>query len=190
VRYIGGATAQVTQPSLPCFKLGLHFKEPQVLREILRSSRSGWYLRVLERSLAEAGASIARIGSRNPTWSVARLNHLLGSHATVEEISELRSSQGALPDFATTRVPQLRLHPERTKGTARNRIRENELTLRWTSIDLTRGVVSLSGCATKKGRARAFSLKRFAEIGAFNRPDGTRGQMRLNAPGASFPLFP
>ena len=86
---IGGVTAQVTQPRQPCFKLGLHFKDPQILRQMLRSGRSGWYLRVLDPGLVEAGASITRIGCRNPTWSVARLNHLFGSHATVEEIAEL-----------------------------------------------------------------------------------------------------
>jgi integrase len=40
------------------------------------------------------------------------------------------------------------------------------LTLRWASLDLTRGVVSLPGRATKNGRARAFPFSEFPELGA------------------------
>jgi MOSC domain-containing protein YiiM len=93
LRY-GGVTAQVTQPRTPCFKLGLRFEDPRMLRALLRSGRSGWYLRVLEPGLVEAGASIMRISQRNPSWSVARLSRLLGSHATVEEIAELAELEG------------------------------------------------------------------------------------------------
>jgi len=91
---IGGVTAQVTQPRQPCFKLGLRFEDSQMLRAMLRSGRSGWYLRVLEPGLVEARASITRISHPNPAWSVARLNRLFGSHATVEEIAELAELSG------------------------------------------------------------------------------------------------
>lgn len=91
---IGGVTAQVTQPRQPCFKLGLHFKDPQILRRMLQSGRSGWYLRVLEPGLVQAGGSITRISHPNPTWSVARLNRLFGSNATFEEIAELSELSG------------------------------------------------------------------------------------------------
>ena len=91
---IGGVTAQITQPRQPCFKLGLRFDDPRMLRDMLRCGRSGWYLRLLEPGWVEAGASITRIGCRNPTWSVARLNHLFGSRATVEEIAELSELPG------------------------------------------------------------------------------------------------
>lgn len=91
---IGGATAQVTQPRQPCFKLGLRFEDPQVLRDMLQSGRSGWYLRVLEPGLVQAGASITRTACLNPTWSVARLNRLFGSQGTPEEIAELAELEG------------------------------------------------------------------------------------------------
>jgi len=48
---IGGVKAQVTQPRRPCFKLGLRFADMQMLDAMLRSGRSGWYLRVLEPGL-------------------------------------------------------------------------------------------------------------------------------------------
>lgn len=91
---IGGVTAQVTQPRQPCFKLGLRFGDPEIVREMLRSGRSGWYLRVLEPGLVEAGASITRSDHPNPAWSVARLNRLVGSRATVKELAELAQLAG------------------------------------------------------------------------------------------------
>jgi MOSC domain-containing protein YiiM len=90
----GGVIAQVTQPRQPCFKLGLRFEDPQMVRAFLGSGRSGWYLRVLEPGHIEAGAPITRIDHPNPSWSVARLNRLLGSHATVEEMTELAELPG------------------------------------------------------------------------------------------------
>jgi MOSC domain-containing protein YiiM len=86
---IGGVTAQVTEPRQPCFKLGLRFEDLQVLRDMLQSGRSGWYLGVLQPGFVRAGAPITRISRPNPTWSVARLNRLFTSRATVEELTEL-----------------------------------------------------------------------------------------------------
>lgn len=96
---IGGVTVQVTQPRQPCFKLGLRFKDPQILRELLRSGRSGWYLRVLEPGAVEAGASITRSSHPNPAWSVARLSRRLGLHATIEELAELAELTGLAVDI-------------------------------------------------------------------------------------------
>lgn len=91
---IGGVIAQVTEPRQPCFKLGLRFEDPQMLRDMLRSGRSGWYLRVLEPGFVEAGESITRTARLNPTWPVARLNRLFASQGTPEEITELSELEG------------------------------------------------------------------------------------------------
>jgi MOSC domain-containing protein YiiM len=96
---IGGVMAQVTQPRTPCFKLGLRFEDPQMLRAMTRSGRSGWYLRVLEPGLVEAGASITMIDRFNPSWPVARVNHLIRGHARPHEIAELASLQGIANDL-------------------------------------------------------------------------------------------
>lgn len=96
---IGGVTVQVTQPRRPCFKLGLRFKDPEILREMLRSGRSGWYLRVLEPGVVEAGASVTRTSHPNPAWSVARLSRRLGRHATIEELAELSELPGLAADI-------------------------------------------------------------------------------------------
>src|SRR5262249_21903532 len=98
---IGSTTAQVTQPRQPCFKLGLRFADMQMLRAMIRSGRSGWYLRVLEPGLVEAGASVRTIDRLNPSWPIARLNRLIRWGALRDEIAELASLRGLANDLRT-----------------------------------------------------------------------------------------
>jgi MOSC domain-containing protein YiiM len=92
---LGLATVQVTQPRQPCFKLALRFGDPHVVKAMVRSGLSGWYLRVLDPGLIEAGASITLIDRPNPEWSVARFNHLINERrGTVEEWAELAQLKG------------------------------------------------------------------------------------------------
>ena len=96
---IGTARVQVTQPRQPCFKLALRFEDSQMIKAMVRNGLSGWYLRVLEPGLVEAGASIAMLESPNPTWSISRLNLLRDRRGTREEISELAALSGLAGDL-------------------------------------------------------------------------------------------
>ena len=60
---IGEALVEVTQPRLPCFKLGLKMGDPKFPKQFLASGRLGFYLRVLEEGTLAAGDEIARIRS-------------------------------------------------------------------------------------------------------------------------------
>ena len=91
---IGTARVQVTQPRQPCFKLALRFEDSQMIKAMVRYGLSGWYLRVLEPGLVEAGASIAMLDRPNPAWSISRLNRLLGRRGTREEVAELAALRG------------------------------------------------------------------------------------------------
>ena len=62
---VGEASLQVTQPRLPCFKLGIKMRDQRFLRKFLRSGRSGFYCRVLQEGNLEAGQPI-RLLERNP----------------------------------------------------------------------------------------------------------------------------
>ncbi len=57
------ATVQVTQPRVPCYKLGLKFQIPAMPKLFLASARSGFYLRVLQEGSIGAGDPIERIQS-------------------------------------------------------------------------------------------------------------------------------
>jgi MOSC domain-containing protein YiiM len=92
---IGQAKIQATQPRQPCFKLALRFDDPEMVRAMVRSGFSGWYLRVLEPGLIAAGDPITLIDRPNPTWSIARFNRLIYAAATTaQELNELAELQG------------------------------------------------------------------------------------------------
>jgi MOSC domain-containing protein YiiM len=45
---IGTAEVMVTQPRMPCYKLGLKFGRPDIIKRFLQSERTGFYLAVLK----------------------------------------------------------------------------------------------------------------------------------------------
>ena len=55
---IGTATFMVTQPRLPCYKLGLKFKRDDILKRFLNSGLTGFYLSVVEEGEVEVGDAI------------------------------------------------------------------------------------------------------------------------------------
>jgi MOSC domain-containing protein YiiM len=57
----GDAVLQVCQPRYPCFKLGMTLNRPAVVKSMVRTARTGWYLRVLERGEAPVAGPIAVI---------------------------------------------------------------------------------------------------------------------------------
>ena len=52
---VGTVELQVCQPRLPCFKLGLRFEDPTMLKKFARAGRPGAYLRILAEGELGAG---------------------------------------------------------------------------------------------------------------------------------------
>lgn len=55
---IGTALLEVCQPRQPCFKLGLRFGDPQMLKRFALASRPGAYLRIVEEGELGAGDAV------------------------------------------------------------------------------------------------------------------------------------
>jgi MOSC domain-containing protein YiiM len=62
---VGSAEVVVTQPRMPCHKLALRFRRPDMIKRFLDSRRSGFYLRVLREGEVAAGDEI-EWSSRSP----------------------------------------------------------------------------------------------------------------------------
>ena len=60
---IGEATVKVTQPRLPCFKLGIRFGSADMVKRFLASGRSGIYFYVVEEGLVNVGDAIEKISA-------------------------------------------------------------------------------------------------------------------------------
>ncbi|HIA14524.1 MAG TPA: MOSC domain-containing protein [Nitrospirales bacterium] len=45
---IGSVQFEIVQPRDPCYKLGVKFGSPKIIKQFLTSGRSGWYLKVIK----------------------------------------------------------------------------------------------------------------------------------------------
>ena len=92
---IGSARLQVTQFRQPCFKLALFFGDRRLPQAMVRSGRSGWYLRVVQEGAIGHGDAVLLAARPNPAWSVRRLAHsFLHRAATPGELAELSGMEG------------------------------------------------------------------------------------------------
>jgi len=70
---IGTAEMKVTQPRLPCYKLGIKFGRADMVKRFLASGRTGFYLAVLREGLVGAGDTIELIGRNANNATVAEI---------------------------------------------------------------------------------------------------------------------
>ncbi|MCX6137839.1 MAG: MOSC domain-containing protein [Ignavibacteriales bacterium] len=55
---IGTAQLQVTEPRMPCYKLGIRFGTPDIVARFLKSRKSGFYFAVIEEGMISPGDRI------------------------------------------------------------------------------------------------------------------------------------
>ena len=67
---IGGAVVEVTQPRMPCYKLGIRFKRADMPKRFHASGRTGFYLAVIKEGEVGAGDSFERIARSDGQVSV------------------------------------------------------------------------------------------------------------------------
>ena len=58
---LGDAVLQAVQPRFPCFKLGVKFDDPSILKSFMKFQRPGVYFAVLREGLIEAGQELKLI---------------------------------------------------------------------------------------------------------------------------------
>jgi len=68
---IGSAVFQVTQPRMPCYKLGIRFGRADMVKRFWTSNRPGIYFSVVEEGELAAGDPIEKAGSETDGVSVA-----------------------------------------------------------------------------------------------------------------------
>lgn len=69
---LGGATVQVSQPRVPCFKLAYRWRIKDLTARVAKTGRTGWYLRVLDEGEIRAGKEMTLLNRPYPQWTVAR----------------------------------------------------------------------------------------------------------------------
>lgn len=74
---VGEAVVEVTQPRVPCFKLGIKMDDPLFPKQFLAAKRPGFYLRVLQEGHVGAGDAFERIQIGPEQMTVKDIFHLL-----------------------------------------------------------------------------------------------------------------
>ena len=74
---IGGAVIQVSQPRVPCYKLADKLGIPGFEKTFLRANRIGFYARVLEEGVLEAGDPIEQVEKDAIGMTIAEVNAAL-----------------------------------------------------------------------------------------------------------------
>jgi MOSC domain-containing protein YiiM len=98
---VGSAQVVVTQPRLPCYKLGIRFQSDDMVKRFLASGRSGFYLAVTREGEVGAGDEIKQIAQDPNAVSVSEITRLyIAKRFNEEDLSSLRRALqvAALPD--------------------------------------------------------------------------------------------
>jgi MOSC domain-containing protein YiiM len=74
---VGSALVAVTQPRVPCYKLGIKMGLPRFVKMYLASCQVGFYLRVLEEGEVGAGDVFDRVRTDAERMTVREICHLL-----------------------------------------------------------------------------------------------------------------
>ena len=75
-RFRIGTEMLVTQPRLPCYKLGIRFGRADMVKRFLASGRTGFYLAVLREGEVGAGDAIELVARDEPGVSIAEITRL------------------------------------------------------------------------------------------------------------------
>ena len=95
---VGEAVLEVSQPRIPCYKLGIRFGRDDIIKRFLASGRSGNYFSVLEEGLVKAGDAIERIHEDENGVSVAEVQRAYRDSAENIEVMRRAVKIPALPD--------------------------------------------------------------------------------------------
>jgi MOSC domain-containing protein YiiM len=113
---IGSAEVIVTQPRLPCYKLGIRFQSDDMVKRFFASHRTGFYLAVVREGEVGAGDEIrqlSRDGNHVPVSEIVRLyTEKRYSHEDVDSVQRALQVE-ALPE---SWKEYFREHLERTTG--------------------------------------------------------------------------
>ena len=95
---VGSTSLVVTEPRMPCFKLGIRFNRADMVKRFLSSQRTGFYLAVVEEGLVQAGDHLERTAQHPDGLSVADVTRLYTTERTNEALLRKAITVTVLPE--------------------------------------------------------------------------------------------
>jgi MOSC domain-containing protein YiiM len=88
----------VTQPRMPCFKLGIRFNRPDMVKRFLHSGRTGFYLAVLQEGDVAAGDAVDLVAEDDNRITVTDVVGLYAKDEANQDLLRRATRLSALPD--------------------------------------------------------------------------------------------
>jgi MOSC domain-containing protein YiiM len=95
---IGTVELVVTQPRVPCYKLGIRFERPDMVQRFLRSRRTGFYFAVAQEGILREGDSIEVVIRQANSLTVADITRLYAFERDDRETLQQAVHLKALPE--------------------------------------------------------------------------------------------
>ena len=105
---IGETEVMVTEPRMPCYKLGIKFGRADIIKRFLASRRTGFYFAVVREGTVGAGDAVELVGREQQDISVANITRLYAFDR--DDVKTLRQAI------------QIKALPESWKGYFRHRL--------------------------------------------------------------------
>src|SRR5215510_5662807 len=95
---IGSTEFVVTQPRMPCFKLGIRFGRPDMVKRFMHSGRNGFYLAVVKEGEVATGDAIELVARDDFGVTVAEIAELYTADAAKQDLLQRVSELPELPE--------------------------------------------------------------------------------------------
>jgi MOSC domain-containing protein YiiM len=95
---IGTAEFVVTQPRMPCFKLGIRFERPDLVKRFLQSKKTGFYLAVQREGEVGAGDPIEFIERSESGVTILDITNLYALDSQSQDLLRRAAELPALPE--------------------------------------------------------------------------------------------
>jgi MOSC domain-containing protein YiiM len=95
---VGSAEIVVTQPRMPCYKLGLRFGRPDIVKRFLQSGRSGFYFAVTREGEVGEGDAIELLARADESLTVADVVSLYTVDSKNQELIRRATESSILPE--------------------------------------------------------------------------------------------
>lgn len=100
---VGTALTQVSQPREPCYKLGVRFEDPSILKKFILHRHSGTYVRILEQGEVRKGDELQLIEQSKNTLTVQQFYDLMFAKEKSEEMLALFMDNPSVPQYKKER---------------------------------------------------------------------------------------
>ena len=94
---VGSVEFMVTQPRMPCYKLGIRFDRRDMVKRFLESKRTGLYLAVLREGEVKQGSEIDFIEKQESGVTITEIVSLYSTDSQNQELLRRATELSALP---------------------------------------------------------------------------------------------